>query len=947
MAPRVGITFRALRLLSVPLMLGLACDGTLAATRDKIRGRDPRPPEASANPSANASSNTQVASAHTEVPSANPEVATGTVSTGNTGAGAPAAANAAAFTLEYEPGGRVRVRHNNADLVQFQYLFFGIPWTWMNHQESDVPAPAGAAPGTQVFRSRVPKLDTNIEGTVTQSAPNELTFDMVAYTTKAHPGIVGGGFEFKLTPSLSPSAHKSKPELLPGNRGFRWEVEKGRAVEVNYDPPLDNVYFEKGNVHQLRAFFLPQQLEAGEIRFKMKVRVPEGGMVQKSVAERYGGEPDPSWHTGTLSWDRWPVDLRFLNEGKAAGAHGALKVKGSALVFEDGTPARFWGTNLQASALFQTSKEEACNQAQRIAALGYNLVRFHHHDSGWVKPNIFDLSGGTTQKLEKRSLDALDHWIRCLADEGVYVFLDIHVGRTFEPGDDVPGGSEMNRDLHGKGFSFVNPRIEELMQQFAHSYLQHVNPERGRSYADDPAIAAVAITNENDLTHHFVHRMGPGRGSPEHMEMLQTALNKLTKARKMSKIDVRDVWKPGEPTIALAGLEGAFFQRAIADLHKIGVKKPISTTSHWGASTFAQLPAVALGGLVDVHAYGEAEYLGQDPRSATTLISWIAGAQVAGKPLAISEWALEFNRRDRFVIPLHMAAVAALQGWDMPMHFTYQQVPFGPPRRVQPGSNSYDPGIMAMMPAAAILYRRGDVKPANKKYVLQLSRKDVYEDRRSVQTSATIRTLAEQSHIAIALPDVPELDWDTGISAQSEPGATVLNQPDRDFVPKGATRVSSDTGELMHDWGLGMHTVDTARTQGAGGFIGGRQITLGAVTFSITTPKASIAVSSLDNEPIASSKRMLLSCVAQVSSGADGSLPYRAQPVEGKIELRTSQTGLKLVPLMPDGRKLEPIAPAYKGGALSFSIPSKIATHYFLLEAPRAAAGAGEAAAKP
>jgi hypothetical protein len=831
------------------------------------------------------------------------------------------------LTLEYEPIGRARIKHRGADALTFQYLFFGIPWTWQRIEARE-QRPEG---GKTNFSVKVPGLGIEIEGVAAPTAQNELTFEYTVRAKEAHKGIVGGGLEFKLSPELI--ERSEKPELLPDHRGLRWEIEKGQVIEVEASESLGNVYMELGKAQQIRMFFVPKDVTPGERKFQIRLRVPKGlGGVQKSAAERYGAGPDASWHTDTLLWDQWPVDLRFLNEGgKPAGIHGAVQAKGDALVFADGTPAKLWGTNLQAAALFQTTKEQACRQAERIAAFGYNLVRFHHHDSGWVKPNVFDLSSGTTQKLDPKSLDALDHWMKCLAEQGVYMFLDIHVGRVFERGDNVPGFSEMNRELHAKGYSFVNPRIEQLMQQFAHSYLEHKNPYRGgQRYADDPAIAAIAITNENDLTHHFVHRMNPNRGAPEHAKMLQSALDKLTSARGMDEVDVREVWRPGEPSIAVAGLEGAFFQRAIADLNKLGVKKPTSTTSHWGASTFLQLPAVAMPSLVDVHSYGDAEYLNQDPRGVANILHWIAGAQITGKPLAITEWALEYDRRDRFVIPVHFAAVAALQGWDMPMHFTYQQVAFVPPRRVQPGSNSYDPAIMAMMPAAALMFRRGDVSPAKKSYVLQLSKKDVYEDRHSVKTSATVRTLTEQSRISLALPNIPELDWDDGF-AQSEPGATVIKEVDRDFIPAGQHKTLSDTGEIFHDWSAGYFTVDTARTQAAGGFIGGRTLALEAVTLKLTTPKAAVAVSSLDGAPIGSSQRILLTTVAQVVAGEDGSLPYRAQPVSGELSIKSTQP-LVLVPLTPGGREQPAIAPARSAaGVLTFPLPDRVATHYFLL----------------
>src|SRR5208283_759004 len=65
--------------------------------------------------------------------------------------------------------------------------------------------------------------------------------------------------------------------------------------------------------------------------------------------------PDANWFRDALRWDESPVDLSFLNAGdRPAGRHGFVKVDGDKLVFEDGTPARFWGTNLAGPVLFST-----------------------------------------------------------------------------------------------------------------------------------------------------------------------------------------------------------------------------------------------------------------------------------------------------------------------------------------------------------------------------------------------------------------------------------------------------------------------------------------------------------------------------------------------------------------------------------------------------------------
>src|SRR5690606_11592444 len=95
-----------------------------------------------------------------------------------------------------------------------------------------------------------------------------------------------------------------------------------------------------------------------------------------------------------------------------------------------------------------------------------------------------------------------------------------------------------------------------------------------------------------------------------------------------------------------------------------------------------------------------------------------------------------------------------------------------------------------------------------------------------------------------------------------DPSAKVITDLDRDFAPKGQQRIVSDTGEITRDWEGGYHTVDTPRTQGAAGWIGGREIKLRNVAFRLRTPKAAIALSSLDGEPIERSTNVLLSAAA-------------------------------------------------------------------------------------
>ena len=80
--------------------------------------------------------------------------------------------------------------------------------------------------------------------------------------------------------------------------------------------------------------------------------------IGSSAAERFALDDHTAWPADILDWRTSPVDLSFLNAPeKPAGKRGFLKVVKDKLIFEDGTPVRFWGTNLTAHALFGTTRE--------------------------------------------------------------------------------------------------------------------------------------------------------------------------------------------------------------------------------------------------------------------------------------------------------------------------------------------------------------------------------------------------------------------------------------------------------------------------------------------------------------------------------------------------------------------------------------------------------------
>ncbi|MCP4642239.1 MAG: glycosyl hydrolase family 5 [bacterium] len=838
------------------------------------------------------------------------------------------------FEMTIEADATVRLRHDHAPIVSALPLFWAANWQWVGSEFAIGYGPSDEWP----IKGGIPGLGTEISGYASHDAANTYTFHYVFDVEKPLTDIIGGGLEWNL--NLAPAslaAAPATPELLPGNLGWRWVLAPGQIFEVRFSEPAPEVYFEQGDTSRIRTKFLGETVPAGRHYLSMTLSFPAGTKRIASAAERYGPVRVGEWHADAMIWNQSPVDLRFLNDAPA-GEHGFIRAQGDALAFEDGTPARFWGGNLAAYALFQDDKAIA-EQARRIAQLGYNLMRIHHHDSmEWVHPNVIDLERDDSRHFNDAALDRIDFWVKCLKEEGVYVWLDLHVGRMLKAGDGatefgrIPGFEEIydgeRRGGDIKGFNYYNPVVQDLMKEFNAKYLDRVNPYTKTAYPDEPAIVGLLITNENDLTGHFGNRMLPDKDNPKHNRMFMKALESFCKRTGLDAGEAWKTWVPGPSKIFLNEQEHQFNTVMLDALRDLGVRVPVATTNTWGTMGLQSLPSLTEGGIIDVHSYGGAEALSANPRYTSNFVTWIGAAQVHGKPLAVTEWNVPYDHVDRFTAPLYVSAVACLQGWDAPMVYNYSQAGLGKPERAEQWSSFYDPGLTAIMPAAALAFRQQHVRPAAKTVCLNLTPKQLFWENLDPRNSVALRTLVEQNRLTIGLPDVSELDWDRPSSLDAS--VEVLTDPHRDCIPKGQNHVVSDTGELKRDWAVGMHTVDTPKTQAASGWIGGRDIQLADVRMAVRTPKAVVAVTSMDGAPIRESRRILATVVARVVA-VDGRMPFLSEPVEGRFAVRAPE-GLTLRALGPSGTPGDPLATAYQDGAYIFDLTPQSGTHWFMLE---------------
>jgi hypothetical protein len=189
-----------------------------------------------------------------------------------------------------------------------------------------------------------------------------------------------------------------------------------------------------------------------------------------------------------------------------AGKHGFVRVKDGHF-YTDAGPIRFHATNLTGPANFP-SHEAADKLASRLARFGINCVRLHFMDTWYInfmpKPTQAILADDTTtqRNLDPKQLEKLDYLIAAFKKRGIYVNVNLHVGRTLDERDGFANAKAL--PWANKGIGQFEPRMIELQKEYARKLLTHVNPYTDNAYTDEPSVAMIEISNEDGLTrYHF------------------------------------------------------------------------------------------------------------------------------------------------------------------------------------------------------------------------------------------------------------------------------------------------------------------------------------------------------------------------------------------------------------------------------------------------------------
>lgn len=242
----------------------------------------------------------------------------------------------------------------------------------------------------------------------------------------------------------------------------------------------------------------------------------------------------------------------------------------------------------------------------------------------------------------------------------------------------------------------------------------------------------------------------------------------------------------------------------------------------------------------------------------------IAAYRMAGKPLSVSEYNTPAPNDHAAESLAMLSAIAAFQDWDAIYHYTY--LDFKTEWEADRILSYFDlcghAGQKAFAPVAALIFRRGMVRPGAVPVRLTLPRESI-ADRMAEGRGDVVRLWEEAG---VPRGSVARRRLEVNLA----PGAGGVAASER--IDPASPR-ESDTKEITWEAEEGRFLVRAQAVRMAVGKVAGRRLELGDVTVDVGRLErgyACLALVSLDGKPVAESRSVLLAAAARVENRGMG-----------------------------------------------------------------------------
>ena len=671
-----------------------------------------------------------------------------------------------------------------------------------------------------------------------------------------------------------------------------------------------------------------------------------------------------------------------LPRHEPAGKFGRVVAVGDHFEFENhpGVPQRFYGVNICDTANLPDTADDAERIAANLARMGYNAVRIHHHERWLVTENGKLPEDGAlgdhalpvgadlrAARFDGTALDPalvakFDLLVAACVKHGLYLTTDLFVSRS----NVIPWralGIDRAGSVPTEKFKILCAFHESAFSNlcaWARNFLTHVNPHTGRSLAEEPALATLALINEGNLGNW-------GATALRDLPCVEEAWHAWQNAKRNEKWTMDNGNKDGEQNAnsTFSILHSPFSQNPIPDSlytqpfatfladaetrlyerlrdfvrDELHCPVPLSSLSAWYEPVQYALPRAGFD-YIDTHFYVDHPVFLDKPwrlpsrcPNRNPMSGSNRGAQDCvwirqfGKPFTVSEFNFSGPGRYRGVGGIATGALAALQDWGGIWRFDWACSRAGIANPSAPMGFfdiANDPLSLAAERAALCLFLRGDLSPLEGEEPLVL---DPIALRDPANGAPRIDSLGDNAKA-----------WKAKVGTAFD-GSRKLSKA----IESKAVSIDPATGTFL---------IDTPRT--CGGFAESGAHTAGPLRFELQVPSqgvrgaashpvvvpATIWVSSLDGAPIASSSHLLLTHLTDVQNNgieyADpdltillkwGWLPHLMRNGAAQIELAlgggsgAEPPSFAVFRLSPAGRRVGEVPAAYDPatGRLSFT----------------------------
>lgn len=611
------------------------------------------------------------------------------------------------------------------------------------------------------------------------------------------------------------------------------------------------------------------------------------------------------------------LDFSDIVPRHVCGAYGRLRAKGGHFEFDKlpGVRQKFFGMNLHSYACYHTP-EEAKRLVDLFVRCGYNAVRFHNYENEFM-----GLTKGSPDEATPvpERFEGLDNLVAACRERGLYVTIDLHIGRrtTYKAiGVDKPG-MVINKDgMKGdmKYQYLTNPKARENFKRFIRGFFEHVNPHTGKRYADEPTLALVSVVNESPCCW---HRYG-AQGAKTDLCALEYDLQREMRAfiRDEVKSDVPlTTCNGGAMPFCLQPMRDAFCD--YVDDHFYYDHPAWPEKTKWGPGD--RVP------LYTANRRYVAEGKEIPPQALMTRM-W-------GKPYVITEFNWCAPSLYRASAGLIVGSLGAVQDWDGFWRYLWAH---DHARALEPGKHlisklesASDPLAMAADRAAMCLFLRGDMSSSPRKASIVIKRDEL--DVTKPHPCVWGRDLAW-----------PWAGWyaQFGTAMDRGPSGSVKDfrypadvQLPREQVEAalGTASLKPAEGAVAIDRERNAFTVATART--CGGSVEKGVFSAGPLAADCGNQITTLWASSMDGKDLASSSRILLTHLTRLYNSGDrfadrdgryllanGTTPYMMPRAQAKVTLALVRPeNTKVYALDTDGSRRGEVAATVENGKLAFA----------------------------